>query len=90
VLGNDWGPPERNFRRDYQRVMQYVADPAKPLRTVTCMAPANPEGVPEGLPTPDCTFSTTEEFKQRVRQLLEEWMAAYLSERTVAQTSAAQ
>ena len=88
VMGTDWGPPERNFQRDYERALHYLDDPAKAMRDVVCLASTTPDGeLQEGMPLPSGKFSNIEEFKQHVRHLLSTWTVVFLKER--GQTAAA-
>lgn len=81
VMGKDWGPPERNFQRDYERACQYRSDPTKAMYDVICLAPTTPHSEkPSDMPAPLATFSTIEEFKERIRFLLSAWMAVLLQE----------
>jgi hypothetical protein len=83
VLEDTWGPPEKNFERDYALALRCAADPALPMREVAvlCKRPLLPHRVePEvaelkrRLDSPD--FVSIAEFEQRLRDLLSRWFAA--------------
>lgn len=49
VLEEDWGPPSRNFQRDYQLALRCSADPTQPMREVAFLFRRPLEGgAPEG------------------------------------------
>jgi hypothetical protein len=76
ALADDWGPVERNFRRDYHLALQCLADPALPMQDVVVLYKKEPGGLPpaEGLPEPRATFSTREEFGACLDNLLRAWL----------------
>jgi hypothetical protein len=75
VLLEDWGPPERNFRRDFGVALQAAADPALPMREVAVIAKEEPFAGPPapGLPEPQTRFHTMVEFDECVTNLLSGW-----------------
>jgi hypothetical protein len=79
VLAEDWGPKERNFRKDYHLALDCAADPACPMRTVTVLAKRESwQDAPElaaGMPKPDAVFSTAAEFRGVIAELLRNWLA---------------
>jgi len=76
AASDGWGPPERHFERDYRLALACRQDPALPMReTAFLWQRLAPESVvPEGLPAPTREFTTTDDFKVRVRELLVEWL----------------
>lgn len=81
TLTDGWGPPERDFERDYRLALACRADPALPMRETAFLWQTPPEGaaVPAGLPAPTAMFSRTDEFKTHARALLSEWLAAAIA-----------
>jgi hypothetical protein len=76
LLSEDWGPVERNFRKEYQFALQCLDDPSLPMQSVAVLAKQQPSGPPlaEGLPKPMATFSTLAEFDECVEALLSGWL----------------
>lgn len=76
LLSEDWGPVERNFENDYLFARDCAADPALPMREVALLRRIERSGRPlaNGIPEPDAAFSTMEEFKECVRNLLGRWL----------------
>jgi hypothetical protein len=89
VPGEDWGPVERNFRRDYQYALQCAADPKLPMRDVAILLrrPLPGEPAPDGFPPPDGEFDSIDEFKQLARRLFSRWLAALLTETPTVQAT---
>jgi hypothetical protein len=91
VCGGEWGPPERNFNPDYRCALQAGADPSLPMRDVAYLSFKNPEPPAQSggsLPASNAVFSTTAEFKERLRGLLSTWLAQYLDEGGRARSAA--
>lgn len=78
VLEEDWGPKERNFRRDYALALECLADPGLPMRDVAVLLkkPAPGVSAAEDFPEPRATFSTREEFAECIDNLLSAWLQA--------------
>jgi len=76
ALCDGWGPPERNFERDYRLALECSADPALPMRETAFLLkkPLPGRSSPSGLPPVSAEFSTIDEFKQQVRRLFAEWI----------------
>lgn len=77
LLSDDWGPVERNFEDDYLLAHECAADPALPMRGVALLRRIGRAGRPlaDGIPEPDAAFSTMDEFKECIRNLLVRWFA---------------
>jgi hypothetical protein len=90
TLCDNWGPPERNFERDYELALECRADPSQPMREVAFLLrqPLEGQAVPADLPSPAGVFSTTGEFKRRVHELLSQWSVTMLSEKGAGAESA--
>ncbi|HWF07003.1 MAG TPA: hypothetical protein VG297_00995 [Bryobacteraceae bacterium] len=75
VLGDDWGPDARNFKRDYALALQSRDDAALPMQSVAVLAkrPPSDRFSADGLPEPFATFDTLAEFEQCVTALLSSW-----------------
>jgi hypothetical protein len=78
VLEEDWGPKERNFRRDYALALECLADPALPMRDVAVLLKKPPAGISpaEDFPEPRAAFSTREEFAECIDNLFSAWLQA--------------
>ena len=76
ALCDGWGPPERNFERDYRLALECSADPSLPMREIALLLqkPLPGHSSPSGLPAARAEFSTIDEFKQQVRRLFAEWI----------------
>jgi hypothetical protein len=81
ILTEDWGPVQRNFRRDYELAMQCLADPALPMQDVAVLLKLPVDGCADapGLPEPRATFSTAAEFDECATSLLSGWAAILIS-----------
>ncbi len=77
LLSEDWGPIERNFEDDYLLARECAADPALPMSEFALLRRRGRSGRPlaDGIPEPDATFATMEEFRQCVNDLLLRWFA---------------
>jgi hypothetical protein len=77
LLSEDWGPIERNFENDYLLARECAADPALPMSEVAVLRRIGRSGRPllDGMPAPDSSFATMEEFRQCVNDLLSLWLA---------------
>ncbi|MGO9261743.1 MAG: hypothetical protein ACLQU1_36385 [Bryobacteraceae bacterium] len=86
ALGDGWGPPERNFQRDYRLAIECRDDPGLPMQSVTLLLRREPgeespfaaELSAAGIAVVE--FTSVEEFQRQVRQLLCAWLAAAVSE----------
>lgn len=82
VLEDTWGPPQKNFERDYTLARQCESDPALPMQEVAVLfkKPLVPHQVEPSIlelkqrvdSGPD--FADTAEYKLRLRALLEKWL----------------
>ena len=77
VLEADWGPPERNFERDFSLARECVDDPAMPMREAAVLFKKTQAGTAE--PPMACgsqrfDFAGVEEFRGIVRALLGRWL----------------
>ena len=74
ALTEVWGPPERNFERDYQLALACRDDPSLPMRECAFLVntpPAGNEVQPAG-----AEFRTLDEFTGHLHRLLSEWIEA--------------
>jgi hypothetical protein len=78
AMTEGWGPPERNFARDYRLAVACRDDASRPMRDVAMLweKAADGSAVPDGLPQPAAEFSTTDEFRRRVGALLTAWLSS--------------
>jgi hypothetical protein len=77
TLTDGWGPPERNFERDYRFALACRDDPTRPMRQTAFLWRTALDGaVPAGLPAPTAEFSTTEEFTTHARAMLSAWASS--------------
>lgn len=78
ALADGWGPPERDFARDYRLALSCREDPALPMRETVFLWQKSADGraLPAGMPAPAAEFSSPDEFKAHVRTRLREWLAA--------------
>lgn len=81
LLEENWGPPERNFERDYAWASNCAADPDSPLRAALLLfkKPLLPHRVDAAIQelkerTGAREFARTDEFKMILRTLLERWL----------------
>ena len=87
VLEDTWGPPEKNFERDYAVACKCAADPGLPMREVAVLfkKPLLPHQVEAsvtdlrrqletGAAQPHAAFETIEEYKQQLHRLLAKWL----------------
>jgi hypothetical protein len=93
ALSDGWGPPERNFQRDYQLAREHCANPALPMRDVALLvrSPASPSPFAAELALagyPAVAFADVEDFVRVVRARLSGWLSAELPSEP-AQTSVA-
>lgn len=86
LLTDDWGPPERNFRYDYDLALRCADDPALPMKTVHVMVKDRPSAraLPVGssavaLPAGAATFSSMTEFDEYLNGLLAGWLKSLLA-----------
>ena len=77
LLSENWGPTERNFENDYLLARECAADPALPMREIALLRRMERSGRPlaDGIPQPDAAFSTMDEFRECIRNLLGLWFA---------------
>lgn len=86
LLTGDWGPPQRNFRCDYDLALQCADDPALPMKTVDVIindrrSPQSLAGDSSADPLPAATarFSSLAEFDECVNGLLAGWLESLLA-----------
>ncbi|HEY3824387.1 MAG TPA: hypothetical protein VGL82_07495 [Bryobacteraceae bacterium] len=74
VLQNSWGPPERNFKRDYNTASQYAA------RSILFKALNGGEIEPKisdlKRESGGAEFTDPEDFRRQVHSLLSNWLAS--------------
>jgi len=76
LLEDSWGPPERNFQRDYRLALQLLEAPDQPMEAVVWMQKNQP-GIPkplDGMPSPDGVFGTAPEFDVLLTGMLSAWL----------------
>ena len=85
ALTDGWGPPERNFQRDYQLALEHRANPALPMRDVALLV-RHPAGQPSafaaelaGAGHPSVAFADVGDFVQVVSRRLSQWLSADLA-----------
>jgi hypothetical protein len=81
VLGDNWGPPERNFERDYKLALACAADEGLPMRQVVMLLRMEPDGSPPPFAaTLDAAgvkytlFHGIDDFRQALLRLFAEWL----------------
>ena len=87
VLEDTWGPPEKNFERDYALARKCVADPNLPMQQVAVLfkKPLVPHQVEPSVidlqkhletshTHPHANFETVDEFRRHLDRLLAEWL----------------
>lgn len=87
VLEDTWGPPEKNFERDYALACKCVADPNLPMHQVAVLfkKPLVPHQVEpsvvdlqkhleSGHEHPHANFETLDEFRDHLYRLLAAWL----------------
>jgi hypothetical protein len=74
VLHHTWGPPARNFEREFQLAHECCADPQLPMEGVSVFVKAIEPGVAE-FKGPASEFKTIDEFKTNLRSQLSSWLA---------------
>jgi hypothetical protein len=62
VWNGDWGPPQRNFERDWNLALECVADSQSPMREAVMLRKEN-------------DYKTLDGFKAALRSRLEQWLA---------------
>jgi hypothetical protein len=90
VLEDTWGPPQRNFERDYALARKCAADPDLPMQEVAVLfkKPLLPHQVEPGvlelkrqLDAPE--FDTLQEYSLELRRVLSRWLAGVPSAASV-------
>jgi len=97
LLEETWGPPERNFERDYALALRSLEDPAMPMQDVAVMfkKPLVPhqmdpriEELKQKLQNegsrPLLEFDTIPEFERQLYGLLNTWLASLVPEAAMA------
>jgi hypothetical protein len=88
LLEETWGPPERNFERDYALALRSMEDPEMPMQDVAVMfkKPLVPHQVDPRIEElkrqldsdgrrPVMAFDTIPEFERQLYGLLNQWLA---------------
>src|SRR5689334_13601567 len=75
AISEDWGPPARNFQREYQLALECSRDPALPMRetAVFVRQPLEGQVLPATFPAPSVFFHATADFKSLVIASLSSW-----------------
>ena len=81
AVSGDWGPPERNFRRDYEIACACRADPALPMRDVAVLIRKSGGPHDPSLPVADAQFASMDDFRDTVRRLLSSWLSVLVEAR---------
>ncbi len=77
VIGNTWGPAQKNFERDCALAMDCAGDPGLPMQEVVVLLKRSPDNGPEGLPSLEVfKFTTMEEYTLHWGHLLARWLEA--------------
>lgn len=84
VHNGSWGPPERNFRSDYDFALQAIGGEGSAMRSVAVLAKAGSAPAEDQLPAPRAVFSTMEEFDRQVNDVLLEWLQSMVAEQSSA------
>ena len=84
VHSGNWGPPERNFRGDYELAVQSIRDSESPMQSVAVIAKTGSAPSADELPAPEAVFSTLAEFDEAVNRLLVEWLDSIVAEKPSA------
>jgi hypothetical protein len=81
ALSDNWGPVERNFRKDYRLALTCARDPALPMQGVALLLRVEPEDPPpafaaelQGAGISPVVFSDVSSFTALVNQLLAGWL----------------
>ncbi len=82
VLEDTWGPPQKNFERDYALAAQCAADPAQPMQEVTVLfkKPLVPHQVEPAIAElkrqldADADFADISQYERRLHALLARWL----------------
>jgi hypothetical protein len=83
AVESEWGPRERHFQRDYQLALECAADPDLPMAQIAVLLHPAPAGITAepSLPKPDGEFSSLEQFRKCVFELLSSWLGTLLDSR---------
>jgi hypothetical protein len=83
VLGDGWGPPERNFERDYQLALACAADAVLPMLDAVVLLRKEPDGrIPPFATTLDAAgvayipYGGVEDFQKVLTGILLAWLRA--------------
>ncbi len=82
AITGDWGPPERNFRRDYRLAVECIGNPALPMKSVAVLLEKGSSLAGELLAA-ECAFAEFDgaaDFRGQVRELLIAWTAEIVRE----------
>jgi len=82
LLEDTWGPPQRNFERDYAVAQRCLADPEYPMQEVVVLfkKPLLPHAVEPQVAElkrslPASEFETLGEYRQQLRGVVARWLA---------------
>jgi hypothetical protein len=79
ALSDDWGPPERNFQRDYELAAECRGNPALPMREIALIRKRSGSAARDASAPPSTAeFGSVDEFKEIVRGLLSAWLGTLL------------
>jgi hypothetical protein len=97
VIEDSWGPPQRDFERDWAIAQRSLADPSLPMRETVLLfkAPLLPHKVELavvelknrllGGDGPHASFDQPQQFENILRTLLSRWLASTLAESPMEQ-----
>jgi len=92
VIEDSWGPPQRDYERDWAFAQRCIADPKLPMREAALLfkAPLLPHKVDPAIVElkenllasggPHAAFNTLEQLRGRLRALLSGWLSSLLAE----------
>jgi len=93
VLEDSWGPPQRDYERDWALVQRFIADPELPMRDAVILfrSPLLPHKVDPAIVElkqnllsrggPHASFDNLEQFKAILSPLFSRWLASIVAER---------
>ena len=83
VPADSWGPPERNFERDYRLALACAAEAALPMQQAVILLRTQPDGSPspfaailDAAGLPHTPFTTIDDLQQVLLGIFAEWLAA--------------
>jgi hypothetical protein len=84
VHTGNWGPPERNFREDYDLAVRSIEDAESPMQSVAVLAKAVSTPPAEEMPEPYAVYSKPDEFDTAVNRLLSRWFESIVAQQASA------